>query len=108
MNWIRQRRQELRISQAEVARQLQLEGQTVSDAAVSHWENERYNPPIEDDDFRKALGRVLKLNEAELLMRAGYSVATRHTEEAERAAHIIDRLPQDKRELAIKLLEALN
>jgi transcriptional regulator with XRE-family HTH domain len=108
MHWIKQRREELGISQAELARRMETEGAPVSTAAVSHWEVERYNPPLEDDDFRKALGRALKLNEAELLTRAGYKVATQHTAEAERAAHIIDRLPPDKRELAIRILEALN
>lgn len=109
MNWLKQRREEIGIkTQEELARRLQLEGFSIGRASISHWENDRYHPPLEDPLFRKVLAVVLRLTEPELLRRAGYeTVRTKRTAEAEIGADIIDQLPPEKRDLALRLLEQL-
>lgn len=109
MNWLKRRREELEISQSELTRLLQLEGIDISASAISHWENQRYNPPLENPDFRHALANVLRLEIPELLRRAGYQVLEgSHTEAGERAAHIIDRMKPEDQSKALRILEAMN
>lgn len=109
MNWLKQKREQVGInSQEELAARLQLEGINVTRAAISHWENGRNRPAFDDPDFTQALARVLRLTPPELLKLAGYQVArTNHTDAGERGAAIIDSLPPDRQNLAIKLLEQL-
>jgi len=106
-NWLRERREAIGIDTvAELAAKLQLEGINISRAGVSHWENERNDPPLKDPNFQRALGRVLKLSETELLKLAGYPTEpSSYSEQAERAAYIVDQLPDERRDLALKLLE---
>ncbi|MBK8028210.1 MAG: helix-turn-helix transcriptional regulator [Chloroflexi bacterium] len=108
-SWLRQRREAVGIdTQDELAAKLQLEGVSITRAAVSHWENGRNDPPLKEPHFLRALARVLKVTETELLRIAGYPTENSlHSEQAERAAYIVDQLPEDRRELAVKLLEQL-
>ena len=108
MNWLQQRREELKLTQEELARELQLAGVDISRSAVGSWESGQRSPQLDKTEFRQALARVLQLSEADLLLRAGFPIITKHSDEAERAAHIVDRLSPEKRELAIRILEALN
>lgn len=106
MNWLRTRREYVGIhTQEEFARLLQLSGLSISRAAISHWENGRYDIPLKDVRIRSILAKVLKLSEPELLSLAGYETLSSHSAAGERAAAIVDRLPAHKQELAIKLLE---
>jgi transcriptional regulator with XRE-family HTH domain len=106
--WIKDRRKHLRLSQEDVAAQLQLNGFSFTSGAVSHWENGRHAPPLENPDFRQALANVLRLDVRGMLTLAGYELTSQeHTEAGERAAYIVDRLPPDKQELAIGILEQL-
>lgn len=104
--WLRERRKQIGIlTLEELATLIQLEGIQLSPSSLSHYENERRGIPLEDDRFRSVLAKVLKLSEPELLSLAGYKTVSKHTEDGERAASIVDRLPPSKRTLAIKLLE---
>lgn len=109
MNWLRKRREEIGIdTQDELAARLQLEGESFTRAAISHWENDRNNPPLDLQSFRESLARVLELSVPEMLALAGYEVAQgEHSAAGERAAYIVDELPEEKRNLAIRLLEQL-
>lgn len=109
MNWLKTKRERVGItSQEDFAARLQLEGITVTRSSISHWENGRFQPPLDNPDFRQALVRILKLSEPEILKLAGFKVeASHHSDEAERAAMIVDQLPPDKRGLAVRLLEQL-
>lgn len=107
MNWLKQRRQELQLSQEDLVRQLQLEGADVSRSALSSWETGRYNPPLDDKQFRQALAAALRLNIAEMLRRAEYEVLHgKHSDAGERAAHLIDRMKPEDQSRAIRILEA--
>lgn len=108
MAWLKQRREELQLSQEELTKLLNDKHHLLSRSAVSAWENSRSGPSLDDKDYRNYLARALQLDVTELLRRAGYEVLpSKHTNEGERAAFIVDQLPPSKRELALKLLEAL-
>lgn len=108
-NWLRQRMQEVGIStDVELARLLELEGLSYTPGAVGHWATGTRKPPFHKSDFREGLARVLKLTEAEMLRRAGYSAANpRRSKEAEIAADIVDDLPPDKKKMAVRILEVM-
>lgn len=109
MNWLRKRRGQVGLeTQEDLAAQLQLEGIVITRASISHWENGRNKPPLDQPEFRAALAKVLRLTQPELLRLAGYEVSkARHSDAAERAANIVDELPPEKQDLAIRLLEQL-
>ena len=106
-NWLRERREQIGIeTQEELATRLQLEGVNITRASVSHWENERNNPPLYDRGFRRVLAKVLKLSQPELLKLAGYEVAqSEFSEKAARAAFIMEQLSEADSDLALKILE---
>lgn len=105
-NWISKRRDELGINQEELAARLQTSGFDISRSTLSHWENGRYNPPLHDPIFRKALADALRMNARTMLKAAGYEVAdSSHSEDAERAASIIEQLPEQQRKIALGILE---
>ncbi len=108
-SWIRERRGELHITQEELAARLQLAGLDVTRATVSHWENGRHALPLENPIYAKAIADALKLSVRDVLILAGYDVSQKQpSRAAQRAAHIIDSLPKDKQDLAIRILEQLS
>jgi transcriptional regulator with XRE-family HTH domain len=108
MNWLRQRRKELNLKQEDLAARLQLDGLSFTHSAISHWETGRYHPPFEDEKFRQALADILRMDVSSMLRLAGYEVGLRpYSERAERAAFIVDNLPDDKQDLALRILAEL-
>lgn len=106
-NWLVKRRKELRLSQEELARQLQIAGLDYARATISHWETGRYSPPLDDPEFRRVLANALQVSIQDLLQMAGYEIDPDHSKDARRAADIVDQLPAYKRALALGLLEQL-
>jgi transcriptional regulator with XRE-family HTH domain len=104
-HWITKRREQLRINQDELAARLQLAGFDFTRGSISHWENGRHEPPLQNPEFRKALADALKMSVPSLLVAAGYEITARHSENAMRAADIVDQMPDDKQELALGILE---
>lgn len=104
-NWLKTYRERLNLSQEDLAAQLQIRGINVARASVSHWETGKHLPPLHDSDFRRALADVLRLNVKTVLKLAGYDIETERSKEAERIADIVDKLPPDKRDLALRLIE---
>lgn len=106
-NWLATRRGQLKLTQANLAAQLQLKGFSITAAAISHWETGRHKPPLEDSEFRNALAEILKMDVPMLLELAGYEVTEgERSSEAKRAAYIIDHLPPEKRAWALEVLES--
>ena len=106
-NWLRQRREQLHLSQEDVISKLQLLGINVSRSSLSNWENNKFNPPLEDTEFRNALAQVLMLSMSELLTNAGYEINDARSKEAITAAYIIERLPPNAKEMAMDYLVML-
>lgn len=107
--WFRRRRLDLDYSQAHVARLLELQGYSVSPGTISHWENGRYNIPLEDINARLAISTVLRIDVAKMLEAAGYGVIPKKlfSEAAQQAASIVDKLPPDAQKVALEQLRAL-
>lgn len=107
--WFRKRRLELDYSQAAVARRLELQGYSVSPATISHWENGRYNIPLEDINARHAIATVLQIDISKMLEEAGYGVVQKKlfSEAAQQAATIVDKLPPEAQKVALEQLRAL-
>lgn len=104
---IRERRIQLGITQNDLADRLAALGHETSYSRISHWETGRNTPPVEDRDFRLALASALEISEVEMMRRFGFVVESHYSEIAERAAAIVDRLTDEKKEIAMKLLETL-
>lgn len=104
-SWLRTYRNKLRITQEELAARLQTRGFEYSAGAISHWEKGRYKPPIHNEEFRNVLASILRITPQEMLSAAGYETEQEHSEAGERAATILDRLPPDKQQLALSILE---
>lgn len=107
MNWIIERRKQIGITQDELAARLQLRGFDVSRATISHWEVGRYTPPLHDQQFRYALADSLETNPKTLLKALGFEVEISHSEAAEQAAAIIDRMPEDTQKMILRIVEAI-
>jgi transcriptional regulator with XRE-family HTH domain len=107
-DFLRKRRAELKISQADLADLLSSMGQETSSARIGHWETARNKPPLEDENFRHALAAALKMDVNELMSELGFVITDENrSREARRAADIIDRLPSEIRETALELLTVL-
>lgn len=105
-NFIKKRREELDITQNELVARLQAEGIEVTRPTISNWERGEAPVPLHRTDIRRALATALRMSERDLLDEMDYQVdKNAHSSEAERAAYIMDRLPKEKRNLALGILE---
>jgi transcriptional regulator with XRE-family HTH domain len=108
VNWMLNRREELKLSQEELATRLQLVGLNVSRATVSHWETGKHYPPFHDVEFINKFSQVLEISVLELFERAGYTILKPSTKTAiKRAAFLLARMSPEKEEIALKILETL-
>jgi transcriptional regulator with XRE-family HTH domain len=107
MNWLKQRRRELHLSQEELSIQLQLAGFDVSRATVSHWETGRNTIPLDNPNFVEALANSLNMGIMELLASAGYIKYSKFGEDATKAAALVDSMPASRRKMAVGILEQL-
>lgn len=109
MNWLKRRREELRLTQEDLARNLQLEGVSISRATIGHWETDRYEPPLHNEDLRKALAKILNLTPGELLQLAGFEVLNSTFSSAgQKAATLVDKMSPEEQQKALRILEALS
>lgn len=108
-DYIRQRRKALGISQAELANRLSHYGHDTVKTSVGHWERDRNNPPIEEETFRLALALALEVDINEMMQQMGFILTKDDlSDDAVLAAMIIERLPDDGRQLAIEYLHMLD
>lgn len=107
MNWLKERREALGLSQEELTARLQIEGVNVTRGSLSNWETERHKPPLDDPQFRIALSNALKMSVKEIMKRSGYDITLKHSEAAERGAFLIDQMDAQTQGKAVKILEAL-
>ena len=107
MNWLRQRREELGLTQDELTARLQTEGLDISRSTLSHWEVGRFKPPLGDKASRDSLARALRMSVKEMLKRSGYDVTLERSEAAERAAYLVDQMDEDMQDKAVRILETL-
>lgn len=107
-NWIKDRRQQLRISQDDLAARLQTHGIDITRGTISHWEMGRHNPPLDNPLFANALAEALNMSVTEVLMKAGYALSLEgYSDDARQAAAIVNRMPPRRQRLAVGILEKL-
>ena len=109
MEWLTKRRDEMGLTLDDLARELQLMGFSFSPGAISHWEKGRHKPKLMTDPlFRKALAQILRMDVHTMLRLDGYEVDEEEfSPQAEQAAYLINQMPPDKQELALRLIEQL-
>lgn len=107
-HWLKQLRQEVDLSQDDLAARLQLAGLKYGRSAVGNWESGRAPVPLKDPEFVVALASILKTTENKIMLAAGYRLTTKnHTQISERIANIVDDLPPDKQQMALRVIQAI-
>lgn len=103
--FLRTRREQLGISQAELAERLSERGEEASSARVGHWETGRNKPPLEDLKFRQAIASALEIDVNKMMIQLGFVILdVDRSTEARQAADIIDALPETLRSYALEYL----
>lgn len=105
--WLKDLRKQAGITQEDLAARLQTMGFDYSRSSINNWERNGNPAPMDDPRFVRALARALKTSPPMLLKSAGFELEAKHSEIAERVAALMDTLPDDKQQLALKLVEAL-
>lgn len=107
-SWIKARLDKLGIKQKDLIARLESSGYEYSQSTVSAWMNGKYQPPFQNREFTIALAAALRMPVNAMLAEAGYEIKENgHTDEGRQAAYIVDQLPQEKRKLAVGILEQL-
>ena len=107
-NWIKTLRERSNITQDELTARLEVEGFGISRSTLASWESGRYEPPLNNPVFRRAISKAMKVNIKTILKVAGYEVDDDgHSLYAEQAAMMVDQMSEDKQQLALRLLEQL-
>lgn len=107
-HWLRTMREEVGLTQDDIAARLQLEGLKFGRSAISNWESGRTPVPLKDPEFVQLLASILKTTENKIMLAAGYRLTTKnHTQISERIANIVDDLPPDKQQMALRVIQAI-
>jgi transcriptional regulator with XRE-family HTH domain len=106
--WLKTLREQAQLTQEDLTARLQVEGVDISRSSLAGWESGRHDPPLQDPEFRRALSRVLRVNVRTILRLAGYEVDEQpHSVLAEKAALIIDQMPEEKQAAVVQLIEQI-
>jgi len=106
-NWIATRRKQANLSQEGLAKELQLRGHDISRGTISHWELSISKPPLEDAEFANSLADVFNISVLTLLSEAGYKFTYAFSDNARKAAELIEKMPQTRQDTALGILEQL-
>lgn len=89
IKFMRQRRNDVGLTQAELAERLTRLGYAAASSTVGGWETENKNPPIDDPKFVTALANVLKTTRVSIYKAAG----------------VLDDSPMVRREALINMIQ---
>lgn len=108
MNALKKRRRALHITQEQLAARLSVSGFNYTAGTISHWENNRHFPEhFSEPKFRAALAHALEWDDNEMMREFGFILEMHPSSDALRAAELVDKMPPEKRSLAIGLLEEM-
>lgn len=106
--FIKQQRASKKLSLKDMADVLERYGYKLERQTISHWEHGRNSPPMQDATFRRALAACFEMDVNDLMNAIGYVVQENdRSPESRLAAEIVERLPQNERQRAIIILQAL-
>ena len=102
------RRTQLGLSLADVARDMTLNGYEITKSGVGGWETGIRQPKLSQKECRRALAKTLRMDENQLMNAIGFTIQDDgRSQEALLAASLIDQMPPEKRGVAIQLLEVM-
>lgn len=105
--WLKELRNSVNITQEDLAARLQSAGFNYSRSTINNWENKRGMPPIDDPKFAESLAWALRVKVPTLLKAAGFDIKSQHTEVGERVATLVDSLTDEKKYLALRIVETI-
>lgn len=92
----------------EIAQELTKNGYSITKQSVHMWASGERKPDITKPNHLKALSKVLRVSESELLAAlTGYEPLETLSREARYVAEIVDSMPPEKRRLAVKILQGM-
>jgi transcriptional regulator with XRE-family HTH domain len=103
--WMKQRREQLGMSQSEFATLLSQQGLTIKKSAVSKWETGHTPLPLQAPENRRIIADALQISIQELLILAGYEIETLFSPEARMVAVVFDQLLAAEKEAVIGMME---
>lgn len=107
-DFLNKRKTELKYSLSDIADKVHQGGYEISVAGVGHWSTGRSVPDLSDYVIRTAIAMALQVDVNEMMEQLGYIVYEHaRSKEAQLAAAIVDQLPDDKKRLAIGILEQI-
>ena len=107
-DFLNKRKIELKYSLSDIADKVHQGGYEISVAGVGHWSTGRSVPDLSDYIIRNAIAVALQIDVNEMMDKLGYIVhENARSKEAQLAAAIVDQLPDDKKRLAIGILEQI-
>lgn len=107
-DFLRRRLRVLGISLSELEARLNLYGHKVTKAAIGHWVTGKTKPPLKDREFVEILARALEMSAGEMLEQLGFVGSDEDwSPTVQRIASIVNHLPPDRQQLALKLIEQL-
>lgn len=106
MNWIKERREALGLTQEQLVAKIQTNGYNVSRGTLSHWEMNKTLPPLHIPACANALSIALRMSVLNVLRAGGYNIQE-SSEKAKRAADLVNQLPLKEQDTALDLLEVL-
>lgn len=107
-DFLRARLEQLDLSLSDLEKRLNLKGYKVTKATIGHWVSGRNKPPLKDRQFVEILSLALEMTVSEMMEQMDFIVSPEHrSTAANRVADMVDRLPPDKQDLALRLVEQL-
>jgi transcriptional regulator with XRE-family HTH domain len=103
--WMKQRREQLGMSQSEFATLLSRQGLTIKKSAVSKWETGHTPLPLQTPENRRIIAGALQISIQELLILAGYEIETLFSHEARMVAIVFDQLLEAEKEAVIGMMD---
>lgn len=108
-DFLREHKERLGYSLSEMETQFNLQGYATTKSSIASWMVGTRKPPIKDAKFLEVLANIYKMSVPELLAGMGLMAEEYHgrSPEALRAADLIDQMPPEQRQMALKVLEAM-
>lgn len=106
--FLRARMNALGLSLSDLETRLTLHGYSVQRATIGHWTSGRNKPPLKDREFIDALAESLEMGVNEMLQQMNFIVlADDRSPTTQRIADLVEHLPPEKQDLALRLIQEL-
>jgi len=104
-HWINHRREQLNMTQKDLAERLTKLGLPLTPGAISQWEKYRVPVPLQIAENRKIISQALALPIREMLILDGYEIEDNWSQSARLVAMLYETLEPSKQETLLILLD---